>query len=115
MPNLIYRQMKNTIIFIILLAHSTAFCQDKYGHQWLFTNHNIVDFRMTPAKIDIVSPPPFYDTGNFCSNICDKNSGELLFTSGGCYVQNKKFGIMKNGDSINSKRFVSKFNCYAKP
>jgi hypothetical protein len=71
--------MKNTILFLILLFHSSAFCQEKYGHQWHFTNHNIIDFRANSAKIDI------------------------MFISGGCYVQNKRFGIMKNGDSINSK------------
>lgn len=103
MPIIILIRMKNLILFFILFISSCVYCQDKYGYQWQFTNHNIIDFRTTPAKIDIISPLPFYDTGDFSSNICDKNTGDLLFISGGCYVQNKQFRIMKNGDSINSK------------
>lgn len=80
-----------------------AFCQNKYGHQWYFTNHNIMDFRGNYLRLDIILPTPFYDVGDFCSNICDKETGDYVFSTGGCYIKNKKFAIMKNGDSINSK------------
>ncbi len=62
-----------------------------------------MDFRNNTLLLDIILPSPFQNTGNFSSNICDKETGELLFVSGGCYILNKKFNIMKNGDSINSQ------------
>lgn len=100
--NLCEMKITNITLFYLLICLN-AFGQDKYGHQWHFQNHNIMDFRNGNLRLDIILPSPFYDTGEFTSNICDKTTGDLLFLSGGCYIQNKVFNIMKNGDSINSK------------
>ena len=93
----------NILIIVLLIIGISLKAQNKYGYQWHFTNHNIMDFRNNTLLLDIIQPSPFYNTGNFSSNICDKETGELLFVSGGCYVLNKKFNIIKNGDSINSQ------------
>ena len=95
--------MKKSILIIVLLLMSVSLkAQNKYGYQWIFLAEDYMDFRTTPPKISTIEPQPFYSAGEFGTTMCDKY-GELIFQAGGCFILNKKFQIMKNGDSTNSK------------
>jgi Secretion system C-terminal sorting domain len=99
MPFNLYN-MKRILIFFLLCTNA-LFSQDKSGYQWILLNHNYIDFRNNPPKVGIIQPNPFHNAGEFGTTICNKY-GELMFQTGGCYISNKKFDIMKNGDTINS-------------
>ena len=94
--------MNKTTLFIYSLFLSyTLTAQNKYGHQWLFENFNTVDFRGDSIVIGQLQPDPLYNIGAaFASNLCDKN-GNIIMQTGGCYVINKAFALMKGGDPVN--------------
>ena len=103
MPFQIIYIMKKFIFFSILLTTTTLLqAQDKYGYRWEMLFHQYVDFRNNQTKIGTIQPQPFYSAGEFGTTMCNKY-GELMFQTGGCFILNKNFTIMKNGDSINSK------------
>lgn len=95
--------MKTYIIsFILIFISLSLYAQNKYGYQWVFLAQDYLDFRYNPPKVDAIEPAPFHGIGEFGTTMSDKY-GELIFQAGGCYILNKKFQIMKNGDSTNSK------------
>lgn len=88
------------IIYFLFLNYLLS-AQNKYGHQWLFQSFNIIDFRNDSVVTGQLQPYPNYNKGaSFSSNICDRN-GNIIMHSGGCYVINKKFSLMKGGDPVN--------------
>lgn len=106
---IIYSMKKNILILILLIIPVLLMAQDKYGFRWILHYHDFIDFRITPAKVGIIVPQPFYSAGEFGTTMCNKY-GELMFQTGGCYILNKNLAIMKNGDSINSK-FTYRYYC----
>ena len=92
--------MRNSYV-LLLFIFNLSYAQDKSGYQWIFSNHNYIDFRINPPIVGIVQPYPFHDGGDNGTTISNKY-GDLMFQSGGCFIANRKFNIMKNGDSINS-------------
>ena len=95
--------MRYSLIIFYVFIFFKINAQNKSGHQWILNDHIIIDFRGQDIKIDTVSPPPFDDGGSHSSNVCDSVTGNILYQSGGCYISNKLYKIMKNGDSINSR------------
>jgi hypothetical protein len=94
---------KFTLFLYILFFSITLNAQNKYGHQWLFTNFNTIDFRYDSAGTGQIQPYPLYNSGaSFSSNICDKN-GNIIMQTGGCLIINKVFNLMKGGENINSR------------
>lgn len=93
--------IKYFTIFLVFLP-IISFTQDGYGKQWVFWNFNRINFNNDTVIVDVVAPTEFeVATGCFPTSICNKD-GELLFSTGGCYVLNKENQVMLNGDSINS-------------
>jgi hypothetical protein len=106
--------MNKTIIFLCLVySYNTLFAQNKYGHQWLTEGFNTLDFRADSVVTGQILPYPVYNSGaSFSSNICDRN-GMFLMHTGGCYVINKSFKLMKGADSVNTRSTV--LTGYCKP
>jgi hypothetical protein len=95
----------NKIILVLcfLFINHLLFSQNKYGHQWLFDNFNTIDFRFDSAIVGQIQPYPTYNrSASFASNMCDKN-GIISMHTGGCYVINKVFKLMKGADSLNTR------------
>jgi hypothetical protein len=90
------------ILFLCIFVSNLSYAQDKTGYQWFLYNFNHIDFREMPPKVSLFSPLPFYETGSTGTiTMCNKY-GDFMFQTGGCFIANKNFDIMKNGDSINS-------------
>ncbi len=96
--------MKSPILlYLLFLNVYSAAAQSKHGHQWLFENFNTIDFRNDSTIVGQIFPYPRYNTNaSFSSNICDKN-GNMIMQTGGCYVLNKAFLLMKSGFINTSK------------
>lgn len=95
--------MKALIIILnISICSISLFSQNKYDYQWVFDQYVLLDFRNNTLKVSKMGHSSDKGTGSQCTSICDKN-GNLMFSTGGCYIMNKNNEIMKNGDSITSK------------
>jgi hypothetical protein len=96
--------MNKVILYIFFqILNQTLIAQNQYGHQWLFDNFNIVDFRNDSTIAKQISPYPLYNSGaSFSSNICNKE-GNILMQTGGCLLLSKTFALMKGGENINSR------------
>jgi hypothetical protein len=104
MPYIISKKMKKIIIFLFFICFvNITHAQNKYGHQWLFDNFNTIDFRTDSVITGQIQPYPIYNRGaSFTSNMCDKN-GSIIMQTGGCYIINKDFKLMKGSDSVNTR------------
>jgi hypothetical protein len=89
-------------ILNILVCSNYLYSQDKYDYQWVLDKYILMDFRNNTLNVSKMGHVSDKEIGNNCTSICDKN-GNLMFSTGGCYIMNRNNGIMKNGDSITSK------------
>ena len=88
------------LLFICIPFLLTA--QIGYDQQWLLFNMSKIDFRNNSIQVEKIPRGQYaVNTGTNPVNICDEN-GNFIMYSGGCYILNKDYQIMPNGDSINS-------------
>jgi len=87
--------------------------QNRSDYQWLFSNDytdsldgfegSIMDFNS--GKLEIREQNRFLHLDVVNQNICDEETGELLFYSNGCTIANREDHVMLNGDSLNFNLF----------
>ena len=97
------------ILFVLYFSFSVK-GQNKYDYTWIVgedlsfsipgTEATLIDFGESPPILNFIgnsSPQSLIALGE----ICDRNTGKLLFYSNGCVVFDSTHQIMANGDSIN--------------
>jgi hypothetical protein len=75
--------------------------QNKSGHQWLLEGFTQMDFTSGKLVIKTLTPTPSYGIGSHSTTYSD-TLGNILLSTGGCFILNKKFKLLEGGDSINS-------------
>ena len=98
------------VILIFLMFFLSMKAQNKYDYTWIVgedlslaspgTEASLIDFNIVPPLLTFQgtsSPQSLLALGE----ICDKETGRLLFYSNGCVVFDSTHQIMANGDSIN--------------
>ncbi len=94
--------MKNLIIlFCFIISNQPIFSQDKSGHQWILENFTNLDFTSGQLVVKSLNPTPNFGVGSNCTTLSDIQ-GNILLSTGGCFILNKQFKLLEGGDSINS-------------
>jgi Secretion system C-terminal sorting domain len=95
-----FYDMKKILILFLIYSNS-LFSQDKSGHQWVLENFSHLDFTSGQLIIKSINPLPQYGVGSKNTTLSD-SSGNILLSTGGCFILNKEFKLLSGGDSINS-------------
>ena len=96
-------------ILIVLLISNSLIAQDKSDYTWVFPSDFLPSFGIEGSILDFnqghvtISESLFAtELGSSYSMISDRNSGELLFYTGGCEIIDSSNQIMENGDQFNA-------------
>lgn len=94
--------MKNLLILsYTILSFNILFAQNKNGHQWILENFSHLDFTSGQLVVKSLNPTPSFGVGSQNTTLSD-NDGNILLSTGGCFILNKQFKLLEGGDSINS-------------